>query len=347
MSAVLTRLRAYARVLTDGGTPPDEPDHAFVRTQRIAPLLYWRLGDAPHPCRSAWASEFAANYARIRRTRELWQQTTAALAGGGIPSLTLGSLPFAQDLYGHPAARWAQDIDLLIRPQHKARALEIMREVGWRPHANWGVWLQDGVHLDLHTMPGDEARLPVLAKAYAQSTEQLFAHALPCHEVPSTQVLDAAALLDNRVVHFFKHHCQSLRHGVEIALLMRRDCKALRAMVEQSRSGRVWACVLAVLRAWELDVPHDPTTPEERAFAARPNIARLLELAAEQRADARMFKVSAAMLGPLDRLRLLIQLAWPSRDRLLVIYGMHSASLGQVLALRARRVARACRHLVG
>ena len=54
------------------------------------------------------------------------------LAAGGLPCLVLKGLPLAQRLYGHPLARDAGDIDLLVPPRTFRDAERMLLESAWR-----------------------------------------------------------------------------------------------------------------------------------------------------------------------------------------------------------------------
>ena len=80
---------------------------------------------------------------RLKRTRErtvhrglaqvaALKRATGLLAAADIPCLVLKGLPLGQRLYGHPLARSAQDIDLLVSPRTFQAAERVLLENGWR-----------------------------------------------------------------------------------------------------------------------------------------------------------------------------------------------------------------------
>ena len=80
---------------------------------------------------------------RLKRTREravhrglsqvaALKRATGLLAAADIPCLVLKGLPLGQRLYGHPLARSAQDIDLLVSPRTFQAAERVLLESGWR-----------------------------------------------------------------------------------------------------------------------------------------------------------------------------------------------------------------------
>ena len=60
------------------------------------------------------------------------KRATGLLAAADIPCLVLKGLPLGQRLYGHPLARSAQDIDLLVAPRTFQAAERVLLESGWR-----------------------------------------------------------------------------------------------------------------------------------------------------------------------------------------------------------------------
>ena len=109
---------------------------ALARRHRVAfPLLQGMQARAP-----GLASGIEP---RLKRTRErtahrglaqivALKRATGLLAAADIPCLVLKGLPLGQRLYGHPLARSAQDIDLLVSPRTFQAAERVLLENGWR-----------------------------------------------------------------------------------------------------------------------------------------------------------------------------------------------------------------------
>jgi hypothetical protein len=315
-------------------------------------------------------SDFANSFARLAALRETFSAVHTALATHRIPHLTLGAMPYAHLLYPHPAAKYSQDIDLLICPEDGLRAERALEAAGFarlRGHPVWRIDLSGHtLELDLHTTPGEEKRNPAVSLAYGQTTEHLFASAIPWpaesdwHAPSGALCLSLTVLADNRVIHFFKHYCHPLRHGLELAALLRLplDMQNLRQQVESSRSGKVWAIVLEVLRAWGVDghgAPPvaDPTTPSDREFAATPRSRRLIATAAANLGEPVTPKLEYAMLEGTQRLRYAIGVVWPPRHILAGMYGRDPADLlglrGAALLsrLRCQRIGKALKAAIG
>ncbi len=211
------------------------------------------------------------------------------------------------------------------------------------------------IELDLHTTPGEEARNPTLRRLYGTTTEQLLTAAEPWTDWRNSSGgdnpqfgagwrLSIEACMDNRVVHFHKHHCHPLRHGLELLTLLQlpHDPEKLRNWVAIARTGRVWAFVLALLREWGGDELADPITPADRNWAAKPAVAKLLAPAANGQLTPLAHQLHLKMLGPTGKLRYLWGIAWPPRDVLLWSYGHHGAEMGmmKIARLRIRRLLR-------
>ncbi len=59
------------------------------------------------------------------------KRATGLLAAADVPCLVLKGLPLGQRLYGHPLARNARDIDLLVSPRTFQAAERVLLENGW------------------------------------------------------------------------------------------------------------------------------------------------------------------------------------------------------------------------
>jgi hypothetical protein len=184
-----------------------------------------------------------------------------------------------------------------------------------------------------------------LRRAFGQSTERLFEGARRDPAIGGALVPGWEANLDNRVIHWFKHYCEPLRHGVELALMLRQpiDTEKLCTEVVASRSGRVWAFVLELLRRWRAQSGVDPTTDADRAFVRQPRVARVLDACSRLEGGRSPFKVAALMLPPSQRARLALQVALPNRQELLRMSGHASAGPVRLLSLRVKRAAKAAR----
>ncbi len=320
----------------------------FLRDNRLSALFYLRLGERAHPLRQACATDFAYAFERRVKLNQAWEKVTEQLAQAGIENLSLGSLAYSAEIFGHPAARIPQDIDLLIHKDDFSQALRLLKEEGWSRLAGHPVLSRDGIELDLHTTPGEEARIPGVARAYVQRTQDLFAMSYQAAGTPiHTKVLRPEALLDNRVIHFFKHYCSSFQHGLELPLLLKRpfDAALLEESIQRSSSGKVWACVLEVLSDWGLISEEDqskvPLSPSDRGFVKRSRVEKVLKLVSEGRGGRAPLILTAFMMPPAARIRYAWHLAWPARKILLDAYAEPEAGFLRSLVLRGRRLFKA------
>ena len=109
---------------------------ALAERHRVAPLLLQGMracADGPAP----------GIEPRLERTRErnvydgliriaALKRATGLLAAADVPCLVLKGLSLGRRLYGHPLARDAQDIDLLVSPRTFRAAERVLLENGWR-----------------------------------------------------------------------------------------------------------------------------------------------------------------------------------------------------------------------
>jgi len=363
-------IRELMAFLIQQGPWPSEPALALGRQHWLGPWLKARLDQQPESSnqpsaetRAQLASDFADAFIRHACLAGAWNDVHAALATRQTPTLTLGGLPYHDSLYPHPAAKYSQDLDLLVHQSDLSSAELAIRNAGFTKVRGHNMWRKiidhTSIELDLHTTPGEEARNPALALAYGQTTEQLFAASESWQGLTSSNPssptnglrLSLPALADNRVIHFFKHYCYPLRHAVELPLILRQPINpdALAYQVSTSRSGRVWAFVLSVLTRWGIDrsTIADPTSPADRAFAADPRINSLIESAANGTGEPISTLAELHMLRGIDRARYAWNIAWPPRHALLEMHGRDPSDAvgvsGALLIsrLRAKRLTKA------
>ena len=109
---------------------------ALAERHQVAPLLLQGM-------RARGAGPASGIEPRLERVRErnvrdglarigALRRATGLLAAGGIPCLVLKGLSLGQRLYGHPLAREARDIDLLVSPRTFRAAERALLGNGWR-----------------------------------------------------------------------------------------------------------------------------------------------------------------------------------------------------------------------
>lgn len=373
----LQECRELARCLTGDGAVPSPTAIEHGRNHWLGAWLkacFDSGTSSPQPSlqpevRTKLNSDFASSFARLAALNTAWSMARTQLDQSRIPFLTIGCLPYAASLYPHPAAKYSQDLDLLIHPRDAAGAELALKAAGFtrmRGHSVWRVTTAgQTIELDLHVTPGEERRNPALRHAYLQTTDSLFASATTWPDSPHWNGAEGAlclsppALANNRVIHFFKHYCHPLRHGLELMLLLRSpmDMDQLRHQVEISRSGRVWAVVLEVLRAWGGDQfgghpMTDPTTSADREFASRPRSRILVAAAASGTGEPVTPRLEYAMLAGTAKVSYALGVMWPPRDILLSMYGREPdgvngiRGMALVSRLRCARIGKTVRALV-
>lgn len=138
---------------------------AFLARQRLLLLVATRLGEAaPDAPGAAFAEHIATARARAHVRAELFLAATehlvATLEARGIRALVLKGPVLAEELYGDPALRAYDDIDVLVMPDDLAEAVQVARSIGW---TQGGPAAHDGALPQLHHhLRHDTGALPVL-----------------------------------------------------------------------------------------------------------------------------------------------------------------------------------------
>lgn len=133
---------------------------AFLRWHKLDALWGWLVERAG--CAEACDPRLAAALARGRRdgaaqamaqSRPL-ADALAALEAAGIASFVFKGAMTRAAFYPDPGLRPATDIDLLVAPQARPRAIAALRDAGFAPQgeasAHEATFARDGVDLDLH-----------------------------------------------------------------------------------------------------------------------------------------------------------------------------------------------------
>lgn len=295
IALVPARYRAERLALLDALAGNDAPfdcdPDAFlaIAPRKLHPFLYLRLreragGALLETLQAAYrraALQELQRAAQLRRIRD-------ALQGAGIRFLVLKGPVLAATVYPDRASRTMMDLDLLVDPEHRDRAIAILGDtgfhmprefVGGRIEAGDAPPLVDGApggaSIDLHTMldslPDERRALDVLWPT-AQPVDA--GHGLVL------QAPGRAELFAHVVLHVSKHHRfdRELRSLLDVALLLRReplDWDALLAEWDR-RDIAKWIVLTARLAHILLGAP----LPD--ALAARSTPDEALEIAAGQ-----------------------------------------------------------------
>ena len=111
---------------------------ALARRHRVVPLLLRGTQNGAADLVSDSGIEPGLKRIRERTMRHglaqigALKRATGLLAAADIPCLVLKGLPLSQRLYGHPLARSARDIDLLVAPRTFQAAERVLLKNGWR-----------------------------------------------------------------------------------------------------------------------------------------------------------------------------------------------------------------------
>jgi len=117
--------------------------------EKLPPTVAHRLTEMTN---AVWAANAVGE--------DRWAEATATLRRAGVETLTLKGLALAHTIYPEPGLRPMADIDLLVRPDDRAAALEILRELGYRTPGDdadrlaasrdFAELVRDGMRIDLH-----------------------------------------------------------------------------------------------------------------------------------------------------------------------------------------------------
>jgi hypothetical protein len=114
---------SHPRVLS----PVEDLPRALVRAHQLGPLAY-----------KAGYDEFRDDYVRNALDNEVRQKrladAVAVLGSAEIPVILLKGMSYVGVIYDDPADRPMSDLDLMVRPEHHGRAVEVLGELGYAPH---------------------------------------------------------------------------------------------------------------------------------------------------------------------------------------------------------------------
>lgn len=124
------------------GTPIGPGSHRFDRVldvaiaERCAPLAWLRSesvirASASAPVVERWQSEFEKNQRRTERHLATLAEVMQWLEAHEISPIILKGAPLGMRLYGNPAARVMNDIDLFVSAEESETADTVLRATGW------------------------------------------------------------------------------------------------------------------------------------------------------------------------------------------------------------------------
>jgi len=350
---------AKASLAEDWQALPDAADRHGMTAWVQASIADWP--DAPEHVRDQMAQR-----ARLQRMRALQavselSTVTSLLSGAGIETVSMKGPLFARWLYGDAGMRRFVDLDLLIDPAQRDRALQALGAAGYALPAGlsaaaartvfagtgaWPLAHATAIGIDLHwklQAVGFGSPLPSGDLLRDSATTAVAGGAI---RIPAPTHAAALALL-----HAAKHLWASLELTLAIAHLMRRADVDWPRVYELARRAGAWNGAAAGLalaaRIFDVDLPRDlrdriqpgavrPLVDAALRFLAMPDVAGAPlreELAAHR----------AGLDGPGDRLRYaawrllaptpLEAAWWPLPDHLTLLY----APLRLIRLLTVRR----------
>lgn len=275
-----------------------------------------------------------------------WGEATTALRQAGIETITLKGIVLAHTVYPEPGLRPMADIDLLVRPADRLRAIAALARIGYRtpgPEAErlgesrcFAELVRDGVPLDLHW---DIARYLRFDGVVRVDHEGLWSRARPL-DLAEGQSL--ALCPEDMLLHLALHLTLGSDFArvlwyADIDALLRRHAAALdwRRVVDEARRWRIGAVL-----DWTLGVVRASfRTPLPAGLAARLAPGRLRRAAVLACIDsswppslgssldeARMYPAQTLLMDRgVDTLRVLARTFFPSGTWLRLHYSIEAS----------------------
>jgi hypothetical protein len=287
-------------------------------------------------------------------------EVTGALRTAGVLPLLLKGPALSALLYGPGEHRSYADIDLLVPPDHEARAAEALRELGFEPlvdddalrghrpvHAH--EWRRPGgASVDLHrTLPGARAEPAVVAEVLAAETTTIRVVGV------DVETLAPPALLVQVALHAAHHgpEWEKALRDLELAAERVPDetWASAAAIAGRIDAGPAFAAGLRLAPAGaaladRLGLPHDaPVDVLLKASGAPPLAVGLDWLLGTQGARARLGLVARTAFPRPSALRLWRPLARRGRAGLVAAYASHPFWLARHAIPSVRAVRRARR----
>ena len=148
-----------------------------LKMHRVMPIIFHRHGESVLGREDAAILRGVYRYHWTRNQIQLRKATraVAALNQAGVPSLILKGLALALQDYPKPGLRPMWDLDLLVAPEQRGLAAQILGQLGWKStrelpelDSQHGFELKDdqGSQLDLHWFSMPESRWPKADDAF-------------------------------------------------------------------------------------------------------------------------------------------------------------------------------------
>ncbi len=102
---------------------------------RVAPLVYRVVAGAdivPADVETLWRSEGYRTVAHNALLRPRLDEAIQALEAASVPAIVMKGAALCATVYGWAGPRPMSDLDLLVRPAHRARAVQALLDLGYR-----------------------------------------------------------------------------------------------------------------------------------------------------------------------------------------------------------------------
>jgi hypothetical protein len=214
--------------------PPDDPAAVLpaLATHGLAPLIYLSLRDRagsqgwPPAVLAALADAFQTNAVRSYMMETELARISAALAGIGTPLALLKGAATGRTVYGSPAARLVNDLDLLVPADRVEQARAAVAALGYDAHGplgsgRFGRW-QRRYRCELQMVCTHPDRRGLLVELHWSLVElpyyveripmaEVWATARPAEGLLGASLPDPATLLLHGCAHVSLHHSRALR----------------------------------------------------------------------------------------------------------------------------------------
>lgn len=110
---------------------------AVLRRERLGPIAHVALDGAPAALAAAVAADYYAAARRYVGFAERLAEALAALRAADVPVVVLKGMALAEPLYGNPALRPMEDIDLLVGRHDVERTRIALGSIGYPPPASF------------------------------------------------------------------------------------------------------------------------------------------------------------------------------------------------------------------
>jgi hypothetical protein len=259
---------------TEPAPPPGDPADILpvLDEHGLLPLLYLALRDSPAwpgwnaPARTTLAEAFQANAVRSYLMDAELARITSALASCAVPAALLKGAATGRMVYGSPAARLVNDLDLLVPADDVEQARAAVGALGYAAHGpvgsgRFGRW-QRRYRCEIQMVCTHPERRGLLVELHWSLVElPYYVERIPMNEVwaatrpvaglPGAAIPDPATLLLHSCAHVSLHHSRGLRliWLVDVDRLARSAALDWDALSERSERWGLGLAASATLKA--------------------------------------------------------------------------------------------------